>query len=194
MWKYITGIAHTKSQWINEDSVFLLPSLSFLLQVMINASSLCLLPVHWFGEWSKLFQLKGKNFFFSCFFWFIPHNLIKINLRLKSVKDNTVSIKNSWVFNGDWGILTVAPQRGSDTCPYLHKCVQCEDVLPSNIVELDHGTLQKRAVGKVTELGLPFHTSNCQEVSLCAPLGHHLWNHKENGQHEDRSIPELLLR
>lgn len=69
---------------------------------------------------------------------------------------------------------TQGAQRVPHTRPYLHKCVQREDVLPSDVVELDHGTLQEGAVGKVTELGLPFHASDCQEVSLRAPLGHHL--------------------
>lgn len=77
------------------------------------------------------------------------------------------------------GMQTQGAQWVPHTCPYLHKCVQREDVLPSDVVELDHGTLQERAIGKVIELGLPFHTSDCQEVSLRAPLGHHLWNHKE---------------
>lgn len=69
---------------------------------------------------------------------------------------------------------TLLSQRVSDTRPYLHKRVQGKDVLPTNVVELDHGTLQKRAIGEVTELAWALHTSNCQEVSLRAPLGHHL--------------------
>ena len=89
---------------------------------------------------------------------------------------------------------TVALQWRSDTHPYLHKRVQGEDVLPADIVELDHGTLQKRAIGEVTELGLPFHARDGQEVSLRAPLGHHLWNHKEDSQHEDVTLPEPSLK
>lgn len=87
-----------------------------------------------------------------------------------------MSSTSSRVLSGGWG--QTAEQRHSrclaDTRPHLHKRVQCKDVLPTNIVELDQGTPQKRAVGKVTELGLPFHTSDRQEVSLGAPLGHHL--------------------
>ena len=98
-----------------------------------------------------------------------------------------MSRTSSRAFNGGW-----VQTNTSDTHPYLHKRVQCKDVLPTNIVELDHSTLQKRAIGKVTKLGRAFHTSDCQEVSLCAPLDHHLWNQKEeNGQHEGGTLAFL---
>lgn len=56
-----------------------------------------------------------------------------------------------------WNIAT-----GIFKCPHLYKRVQREDVLPSDIVELDHGTLQKRTIGQLAELGLLLHPSNCQ--------------------------------
>lgn len=57
---------------------------------------------------------------------------------------------------------------------YLHRCLQGVDVFPTHVVELDQCAFQQGAIAEVKQLVLLLHACYCQQVSLCAPLHHHI--------------------
>lgn len=57
---------------------------------------------------------------------------------------------------------------------YLHRCLQSVDMFPTHVVELDKCAFQQGTIAEVNQLVLLLHACYCKQVSLCAPLYHHI--------------------